>query len=181
MDSDIIALYTRGIWENLDQSEINKVFEEATNDAEEVLNNIEDLILSKQPNQLENYTFVVIFADKVFKDPERKRKIKRIIKISITIIVLLLIISLIFYMFYKRKIKRIETLNLTYQNTIEYIQDNNYIRAKEECNKAIEVENKLNNKEKVKDLNNYLKLIEITILADEALKAENYKAKLYFI
>ena len=175
MDSDIIALYTRGIWENLDQSEINEVFEEATNDAEEVLNNIEDLILSKQPNQLENYTFVVIFADKVFKDPERKRKIKRIIKISITIIVLLLIISLIFYMFYKRRIKRIETLNLTYQNTIEYIQDNNYIRAKEECNKAIEVANKLNDKEKVKDLNNYLKLIEITILADEALKAENYK------
>ena len=175
MDSDIIALYTRGIWENLDQSEINEVFEEATNDAEEVLNNIEDLILSKQPNQLENYTFVVIFADKVFKDPERKRKIKRIIKISITIIVILLIISLIFYMFYKRRIKRIETLNLTYQNTIEYIQDNNYIRAKEECNKAIEVANKLNNKEKVKDLNNYLKLIETTILADEALKAENYK------
>ena len=132
-------------------------------------------MLSKQPKQLENYTFVVIFADKIFKDPERKRKIKRIIKISITIIVVLLIISLIFYMFYKRRIKRIETLNLTYQNTIEYIQDNNYIRAKEECNKSIEVANKLNNKEKGKDLNNYLKLIETTILADEALKSENYK------
>ncbi|WP_250277269.1 PP2C family protein-serine/threonine phosphatase [[Clostridium] colinum] len=175
MDSDIIALYTRGIWENLDQSEINEVFEEATNDAEEVLNNIEDLILSKQPKQLENYTFAVIFADKIFKDPERKRKIKKLIKVSITIVVLLLIISLIFYIFYRKRVKRIETLNLTYQNTIEYIQDNNYIRAKEECNKAIEVADKLNNKEKVKDLNNYLKLIETTILADEALKSENYK------
>lgn len=175
MDSDIIALYTRGIWENLDQSEINEVFEEATNDAEEVLNNIEDLILSKQPKQLENYTFVVIFADKIFKDPERKRKIKKIIKISIIIAILLILISLIFYIFYRIRVRRIETLNLTYQNTIEYIQDNNYIRAKEECNKAIEVANKLKDKEKVKDLNNYLKLIETTILADEALKAGNYK------
>lgn len=175
MDSDIIALYTRGIWESLDQSEINEVFEEATNDAEEVLNNIEDLILSKQPKQLENYTFVVIFADKIFKDPERKRKIKKIIKISIIIAILLILISLIFYIFYRIRVRRIETLNLTYQNTIEYIQDNNYIRAKEECNKAIEVANKLKDKEKVKDLNNYLKLIETTILADEALKASNYK------
>lgn len=175
MDSDIIALYTRGIWENLDQSEINEVFEEATNDTEEVLNNIEDLILSKQPKQLENYTFVVIFADKIFKDPERKRKVKKIIKISITIAILLIVISLIFYILYRVRVRRIETLNLTYQNTIEYIQDNNYIRAKEECNKAIEVANKLKYKEKIKDLNNYLKLIETTILADEALKARNYK------
>ena len=175
MDSDIIALYTRGIWENLDQSEINEVFEEATNDTEEVLNNIEDLILSKQPKQLENYTFVVIFADKIFKDPERKRKVKKIIKISIIIAILLIVISLIFYILYRVRVRRIETLNLTYQNTIEYIQDNNYIRAKEECNKAIEVANKLKYKEKVKDLNNYLKLIETTILADEALKARNYK------
>lgn len=175
MDSDIIALYTRGIWENLDQSEINEVFEEATNDTEEVLNNIEDLILSKQPKQLENYTFVVIFADKIFKDPERKRKVKKIIKISIIIAILLIVISLIFYILYRVRVRRIETLNLTYQNTIEYIQDNNYIRAKEECNKAIEVANKLKYKEKIKDLNNYLKLIETTILADEALKARNYK------
>ncbi len=51
-------------------------------------------------------------------------------------------------MFYKRRIKRIEILDLTYQNTIEYIQDNNYIRAREEFNKAIEVVNKLNNREK---------------------------------
>lgn len=174
MDSDIIALYTRGIWENLDQSEINEVFEEATNNAEEILNNIEDLILSKQPEQLENYTFVVIFADKVFKDPERKRKIKKIIRISVVILVIVIILSFIFYILHRRKIKRIETLNLTYQNTIEYIQDNNYIRAKEECNKAIEVAEKLKDKETIKNLNNYLKLIEITIMADEALKSGSY-------
>ena len=99
MDSDIIALYTRGIWENLDQTEINEVFEEATNDAEEVLNNIEDLILSKQPKQLENYTFVVIFVDKVFKDPERKRKIKKLLKISLAIFIFIIIISTIIYFF----------------------------------------------------------------------------------
>ena len=175
MDSDIIALYTRGIWENLDQSEINEVFEETTNDAEELLNNIEDLILSKQPEQLENYTFVVIFADKVFKDPERKRKIKKIIRISVVILVIVIVLSLIFYILHRRKIKRIETLNLTYQNTIEYIQDSNYIRAKEECNKAIEVAEKLKDKETIKNLNNYLKLIETTIMADEALKSGSYK------
>nr|WP_317357716.1 PP2C family serine/threonine-protein phosphatase [uncultured Tyzzerella sp.] len=175
MDSDIIALYTRGIWENLDQVELNEVFEEATNDAEEVLNNIEDLILSKQPKQLENYTFVVIFVNKIFKDPERKRKIKKAIKIVITIIIIVLIISVIMYVLYSRRMKKIENLNLAYQNTIEYIEDNNYIRAKEECNKALQISEKLKDKEKTKYLNNYLKLIESTIIADEQLENGKYK------
>ena len=175
LDGDIIALYTRGIWENLDQSEINEVFEEATNDAEEVLNNIEDLILSKQPEQLENYTFVVIFADKIFKDPERKRKIKKAIKITLMILIIVLIISIILYILHSRKMRRIESLNLAYQNTIEYIEDNNYIRAKEECNKALEISEKLRDKEKIEDLNNYLKLIEATIIADEELENKKYK------
>ena len=175
LDGDIIALYTRGIWENLEQSEINEVFEEATNDAEELLNNVEDLILSKQPQQLENYTFVVIFADKVFKDPERKKKIKKAIKISLIILIVILIISIILYILHIRKVRRIETLNLAYENTIEYIQDNNYIRAKEECNKALEVSEKLRDKEKTQDLNNYLKLIETTIIADEELENGEYK------
>ena len=175
LDGDIIALYTRGIWENLDQAEINEVFEEATNDAEEVLNNIEDLILSKQPEQLENYTFVVIFADKIFKDPERKRKIKKAIKITLIVLIVVLIISIILYILHSRKIQRIETLNLAYQNTIDYIQDNNYIRAKEECNKALEVSEKLRDKEKTENLNNYLKLIEATILADEKLENKEYE------
>lgn len=175
LDGDILALYTRGIWENLDQSEINEVFEEATNDAEEVLNNIEDLILSKQPKQLENYTFVVIFVDKVFNDPEKKRKVKRAIKIALVIFVITLVLFIILYILHSRKMKRIEDLNLAYQNTIEYIEDNNYIRAKEECNKALEISGKLRDKEKTEDLNNYLKLIEATITANEELENKKYK------
>ena len=175
MDSDIIALYTRGIWENLDQTEINEVFEEATNDAEEVLNNIEDLILSKQPKQLENYTFVVIFVDKVFKDPERKRKIKKLLKISLAIFIFIIIISTIIYFFYSRRQKKLEDLKLSYENTIDYIKDNNYIRAKEECNKALSISESLGDREKTEDLNNYLKLIESTIIADEQLETGKYK------
>ena len=175
LDGDILALYTRGIWENLDQSEINEVFEEATNDAEEVLNNIEDLILSKQPKQLENYTFVVIFVDKVFNDPEKKRKVKKAIKIALVIFVITLVLFIILYILHSRKMKRIEDLNLAYQNTIEYIEDNNYIRAKEECNRALEISGKIRDKEKTEDLNNYLKLIEATITANEELENKKYK------
>lgn len=175
LDGDILALYTRGIWENLDQSEINEVFEEATNDAEEVLNNIEDLILSKQPKQLENYTFVVIFVDKVFNDPEKKRKVKKAIKIALVIFVITLVLFIILYILHSRKMKRIEDLNLAYQNTIEYIQDNNYIRAKEECNRALEISGKIRDKEKTEDLNNYLKLIDVTITANEELENKKYK------
>ena len=78
VNGDIITLYTRGIWENLDSGELDDVFSEAKDDPQESLNNVEDLLLSRQPEKLENYTFTAIFVDKVFMDPNRKRRIKKI-------------------------------------------------------------------------------------------------------
>ena len=68
-NGDILALYTRGIWENLDGGELDDVFSEAKDDPKESLNDAEELLLSKQPKTLENYTFAAVFVDKVFTDP----------------------------------------------------------------------------------------------------------------
>lgn len=69
VNGDILTLYSRGIWENLDPGELDDVLSEAKDDPQESLDNIEDLLLSKQPGDLENYTFASIFVDKVFLDP----------------------------------------------------------------------------------------------------------------
>lgn len=72
VNGDIFTLYSRGIWENLDNGELDDVFSEAKDEPQESLDNIEDLLLSKQPGDLENYTFASIFVDEVFLDPNQK-------------------------------------------------------------------------------------------------------------
>ncbi len=78
-DSDIITLYTRGIWENVDEGELADVFAEAGDEPMEECDKVEDLLLSRQPKNLENYTFAAIYIDKIFTDPNRKKKIKKIL------------------------------------------------------------------------------------------------------
>ncbi len=74
-DADAIALYTRGVWQHIDEGELKDAFGEATTEPQELVNNVEDLLLSRQPKQLGKYTFVTIFINKVFKDPNKKRRI----------------------------------------------------------------------------------------------------------
>lgn len=59
-ETDMIALYTRGIWENVDEAELDDVFAEADNEVQTTVDNIEDLLLSRQPENLDNYTLAVI-------------------------------------------------------------------------------------------------------------------------
>ena len=44
------------------------MFGEATDDPQSCLDNAEDLLLSRQPKVLENYTLAAVFVNKVFQD-----------------------------------------------------------------------------------------------------------------
>ena len=79
-DGDLFALYSRGIWENLDGGELDDVFGEAMEEPQSCLDNAEDLLLSRQPEILENYTLAAIFFNKVFQDTNRKRRVKKILR-----------------------------------------------------------------------------------------------------
>ena len=69
MNGDILAFYTRGIWENIDSGELDDVFSEAKGEPQECLDNVEDLLLSRQPGYLDFFSFASIFFVKVFLDP----------------------------------------------------------------------------------------------------------------
>ena len=174
MDSDVIALYTRGIWENLDDAEIDDIFSEVTDDPKATLDDAEDMLLSKQPQNLENYTLAVVFVNKTFKDPNRKRRLKRLLMITGIILVVILIISLIIWYNYSKRQAKIEDMNLRYESTIAYMQDNNFVRAKEECQKALKEAESLKDKDKVEHLKRYLQLIESVIAADDAYRDKKY-------
>lgn len=173
-DGDIIALYTKGIWENVDEGEIGDVFEEAGNEPEEECNKVEDLLLSRQPENLDNYTFVAIYADKVFVDPNRKKNIKKIMMIALVILVVVLVVGLIIFLWRRDRTQKKTDMELYFSNTETYMEDHNFIRAKEECEKAIQLAEKLGDKELQEKYNEYLICLEAVINADDLLGKGDY-------
>lgn len=165
-NGDILSLYTRGIWENLDSGELDDVFSEAKDEPKESLNDIEDLLLSKQPGTLENYTFVAIFIDKVFSDPDRKKKRKKVIIICLIVALILLVAAFAVWIVRMLHWQLVEDMSRKYSDAIEYIQDNNFIRAQEEAEKALAVAEKLRDRKYIQEISDYLKLIEALSSAD---------------
>lgn len=174
-NGDILTLYTRGVWENLDGGELDDVFSEAKDDPQESLDMVEDLLLSKQPAKLENYTFAAIFVDKVYQDPNRKRRIKRIVLICVVVLVVLIIVCVVVRFLRRQQKNRMEELERRYTDMIEYIQDANFIRAGEECSEALALAEKLRLKEEIGDLTDYQKLIEAVNTAEDLFGNQDYQ------
>lgn len=173
-NGDIITLYTKGIWENVDEGELADVFAEAGNEPLEECDKVEDLLLSRQPQNLDNYTFAAIYIDKIFVDPNRKRRIKKIIIISVIILVILFVIGLLIYLWRRDRRQKREDMEQCFANTEAYMEDDNYIRAKEECKKALELAKKLRDKETESRYNNYLICLEAIINADDYYEKGDY-------
>lgn len=174
LEGDILTLYTRGIWEQVDEGELLDVFSEAGNDPAEECDKVEELLLSRQPGELENYTFAAIYVEKVFQDPNRKRKMKRILLITVVVLVLLLVVGLVLFFWQKSRQEKREEMELIFSNVETYIEDNNYIRAREECDKALKLAGELKDKEEKEKYNQYLISLEAIIVADEAYDEGDY-------
>ena len=174
INGDIVSLYTSGIWENIDEGELDDVFSEAGDEPQPILDEVEDLLLSRQPKNLTNYTIATIFIDKIFTDPNRARRIRRMIRIAIIVFIILLILGIIFYIWYSNRQDKKHKMNLYTDNTVTAIQDNNYIRAQSEVKKGIDLAENLDDEEKITLLNNYSRLIDAVIAADNDYKNEKY-------
>lgn len=173
-DADAIALYTRGIWEHIDEGELKDTFADATDDPEKTVGEIEELLLSRQPEHLSKYTFAAIFVNKIFTDPNRKRRIKRIIMTAIPILMLAVTATIFLAVRHNKKMEQIRRMEQGYADTIEYIQADNYIRAKECCEKAGKEAQQLKDEKMQQELDRYLKLIEAVTEADDMLDNKEY-------
>lgn len=175
-ETDMIALYTRGIWENVDEAELDDVFAEADNEVQGTVDSIEDVLLSRQPENLDNYTLAVIFVNKVYRNPQRGRRIKKIIIVCVIVIVIVTVICVVFWFLHRKKVQRIEDMNYHFTNTVEYINTGNYVRAAQECKEAQTLAKKLKDNDMKNRLQEYLFVIETVVLADESYSAKDYEA-----
>lgn len=172
--TDAIALYTRGVWENVDDGEITDAFADASDKPQETVDTIEDILLSKQPDKLEKYTITVLFVNKTFEDPNKKRRIRKIIMIAIPILLIIAVLTIILVIRYNNHQEKIAEMNASFLNTIEYIQADNYIRAQEECKNALDLAGQVKDEPIKTEASNHLKLIESIIAGDDKLNDSQY-------
>lgn len=173
-NSDAIALYTRGIWENLDEGEIKDVFADATDEPEKTVDDMEEMLLSRQPVNLQKYTLAVIFVNKVYIDPNKKRKIRKIVMTAIPVLTVIAALSIVLFIRHSKKLEKLQTMESAYMKGIEYVQADNYVRAEEECKKALKLAEELKDTKMKAELGNYQILIETVLSADEALDNKKY-------
>ncbi len=173
-NTDAIALYTRGIWENIDEGELSDVYAEASNEPQELVDNVEELLLSRQPGDLGKYTFVTLFVNKVFTDPNKKRRIRRVIMIIAIVLVIAVVVAVVLTILHNRRVRKQEQMEQNYLDTIEYIQIDNYARAQECCEQALQLAESLKNRAMVKEIGDYKKLIESVLMAQEHMDGQRY-------
>lgn len=174
-NADAVALYTRDIWEHIDEGEMKDVFADASDKPQELVDTVEDLLMSRQPQDFGKYTFAVIFINKIFTDPNRKRKIKRIMVIAAAVLSVLITAGIFLYVRYQKRQDKIAVMQKGYTDTIEYIQMDHYNRAKEVCKEAQTLAEELKDDKMQTELGNCLKLVEAVLTAQESLDNGAYQ------
>ena len=173
-DGDIITLYTRGIWENVDEGELSDVFAEAGNEPAEECDMVEDLLLSRQPADLDNYTFAAVYIEKVFTDPNRKKRIKKIAAVSITVTVIAAVAVLAVWLWHRNRVQKRADMEQYAANAAKYTDADNFPRAKEEYEKALEQARKLGDGEAVDRYTACMMAAEAVISADGLYSGADY-------
>lgn len=173
-DSDVLTLYTRGVWEHVDEGEIRDVVAEAAKDPAETVNSIEDMLLSRQPEDLHKYTLAVIYFNKLFADPGKKRKIRRILLLLIPVLLAAATLAVLLLARHNKRMEKQERMELGYTDTIEYIQMDNYTKAQETCEAACELADELKDRQMQTELGDLMKLVEAVLRGQQLLEEEKY-------
>lgn len=179
---DLFIQLTRGVWEQCEESE----FLQIVNDAKEIrdiLDQTEDLILKEQNSRdIDNYSMAVTSVDKVYQCPQKPVSVKKILLLALPVLLVMITLSVTLFLRQRSIRNKTESLLQSMENGEEYLAHNNYQKAKEEYGEARKLADSLRRDQAYEEADQYMKLAEQVILADEALSGEEYqKARELFL
>ncbi|OPH46689.1 serine/threonine protein phosphatase [Paenibacillus ferrarius] len=174
-DGDVLLLCTRGIWERVDGAEMLDALEEAK-DPSDLVDTIEDVLLSKQTKVIPNYTVAAIYADKVYQEPPKNRW-KLVKTIAMVLIPLILLGGGALY--YKaRAVKaKAEAVAAIFEHEKDgdvAVQDGNYPNAIKEYSEARNASIKVNDKLHMQLLTKKQRTAQLVVDGDAAFKEGDY-------
>ena len=174
-NGDIFLLITKGVWEQCPDENLLEIINDAK-DPDEILKRTEDWILERQETEeIDNYTMVVTFEQKVYQSPKKPWTLKRVLMIAIPVVLVTGGISLALFLRYRSIRNKEKNLMECMENGEAYLRYDNYQRAAEEYGEAKTLAGSLNRDEEYEKADRYKKLAEQVILADEALSDGEYE------
>lgn len=177
VNGDVLLLYTRGIWENCDYVDLKDAAKEVST-PQEMADNLEELILSGQKEELDNYTLAVTFVDKVYLNPKKRWTLKKVLAIVIPVMVVLLVLGITLFVRYRIRASRKRDMLQHMETADQYAAYENYEPAVEEYKQSGELAKKLKDKESQEEAENRRLLAEQILLADQAMEDGDYSKAL---
>lgn len=173
-DGDILEVTTRGVWENCRDEELLEASKDAK-EPQEILNQVEDLILARQEeHSIDNYSLAVTFVDKVYRSPRKKVSVRQVLMVLLPVVIAAGGLGLFFYLRHQNQVKSREQLEQAMASGETYLRYDNYQKAAQEYGTALELANELGEDSQAQEADQYLKLSEQILLADEAMGGQEY-------
>jgi serine/threonine protein phosphatase PrpC len=173
-DGDILALYTRGVWEKLNAHDLLEASEGVT-EPEEWVNAIEEPLLAPSDKPIENYSFVSIFVDKIYENAEnRKKLIKKILMIGIPVFIILLALEITLFVRHNMRQADITAMSDAWADAKAAAEINNFARASEKADEAYTFAQKLKLPDEKQDLLDLTILFSHIIAGDEAMNEGDF-------
>ena len=173
-NGDIFTLLTRGIWEQCQTSDIRAALDSSENDPTLAVEGLERLILDPHPQEIDNYTIAVIFVDKIYLDPNKGKKLKRILTVAIPVAVVIAILAVVLLIRHNIKVKDTAEMQAHIISGYEYLVDENFPRAAEEIKEAQTLAKKHKNSKVDNDAGNLLMLIDAIQRPDDLFDSGSY-------
>ncbi|WP_367565197.1 hypothetical protein [Lacrimispora sp.] len=177
-DGDILAQLTRGLWERCSDEELMNAVKDAKEPGD-ILDRVEDVILGQQEEKawgsIDNYSLAVTLIQKVYQNPKKRLSLKQILMIAIPVLLVAGGISLGFYLRYRSVKNKEQNLSQHMDSGETYLRYDNYKKAAEDYTEAKKLANSLKKKKELSEADQYLKLSDQILLADEAMTAGEYK------
>ncbi|MFT4104615.1 MAG: hypothetical protein QM657_02560 [Lacrimispora sp.] len=177
-DGDILAQLTRGLWERCSDEELMNAVKDAKEPGD-ILDRVEDVILGQQEEKawgsIDNYSLAVTFIQKVYQNPKKRLSLKQILMIAIPVLLVAGGISLGFYLRHRSVKNKEQNLSQHMDSGETYLRYDNYKKAAEDYTEAKKLANSLKKKKELSEADQYLKLSDQILLADEAMTAGEYK------
>lgn len=173
-NGDILLLTTRGIWENCSDGELLECAGEVSS-PQELADNVEDLILGKLMDEIDNYTISVTFADKIYLNPKKRASFKKILAIVLPVAVILLALLIGLLVRYRIRAGKRADMKEYMESAEEYASYNNYERAVEEYKEAQTLAKSLKEEEVLEKIDSCILLLEQIMQADDAISDKDYE------
>lgn len=192
-DGDLIILCTAGFWENINNIEMIDVLKDVE-EPEALVDTLEELMLEKENEALNNYTIVTVFAEKTFKDnaESKAKKIKKALITAAVVLGAVLVVGLV-TLFAGRHIqaakneqlKKIEVIaNIDNNETKgdEFFKEGEYQQALKAYVEAIKgislIKKSAQDKTRLSELREKQGLTESLVEADKLFGSKNYQQAL---